>query len=1183
MSNPKQFGTVNVYQGGIMANIFGTNGDDNLNGSATADTIFTRAGSDVVQAGDGDDVIIVDPGNGLSASSADILDGGTGFDTVSLSGNMADYDVSFDVSGNVVLTGKVGTAVEGDVETLISIESVVFDDQVMRIVDASGSSGAFTTIQSAVDISDAGDAVVVLGGTYNETVTVDTGISLIGEGSDEVTIGGGGYGIHVTGDIDNGGAATVSIDGFGFDGNSVGVRIASSTQLSSLLINNSDFSNNATHGIGSGSGAFDLAAISVTNSTFANNGTGGGNGAGHIVLFGFIGDATLTDLVIDGTTAPGTPVGGLPDNAIQIAGFMPGTYDVENPLGTVILENITATGDYHKPLVMVQGYTNLSTLTATNVNLNGSSTWGPLLFIDPVASSGGDAPGAAGYPGFFDGQGGTNTLDLSGFNLTDTGTADAVVFVRGTDANDVITGTAGDDILNAPAEGPTDMGGDDTVDGGAGDDLLIGGIGDDDLEGGSGTDTAQFSGERSDFTITQNPDGSYSITDNNAGDGDEGTDALNGIEQLMFGTDTFAYELDSNSPDFTSAIARFSQSFDADTAGFDGENEGWSGSMTIVASGTGGIASTDGSTHAVFAQTNAGGGLTGPFSRFDGYRDNLGAGFRTSFDVYLDPASMAAGEGFDVSVAANNQSGGHLQDFIFHVTNDTSTGGILIGGSNNTNFDPREDLENQNHYAVTAAGWYTMEWEFYENADGILEVAMNVYDGAGNWVFTEIRSDPANDFDTVYGGNRYMWFTNIDVANGIAVDNFTMSTLDTGPVQVINGNNVLSSHATIADAVAAAATGDTIDIPAGDYAGEGNVLVTVDGLIFRGPAGAVNVSLLLDAGVLTATAEGAADFAIAGGADDNTLTGASGNDTLDGGAGDDIMAGGVGDDVYYVDSVLDVVTELAGEGIDHVMSSLASYTLGDFIENGTTTALGNSLLIGNSLDNTLTATNGATLQGRGGDDTLMGSDDDDRLIGGGGNDLMMGGEGNDKYLVATAGDMIVDTGSSDQDLVISPRVDIDLNDFTGVEWGRLTGSLDLNITGDAGDNRLFGNSGENEVTGGLGADILIGGAGNDRFVFNSTDDSTLANLDRIIDFEQGTVAGPGDLIDLLNIDSIEGGRNNAFTFIGTDAFSNTAGELRYTFVGANTHVQADTDGDGVADFELRIMGNFALEDADFIL
>jgi len=70
----------------------------------------------------------------------------------------------------------------------------------------------------------------------------------------------------------------------------------------------------------------------------------------------------------------------------------------------------------------------------------------------------------------------------------------------------------------------------------SGDDILDGGMGDDMLFGGAGSDSAQYLfGNQADFTVTDNMDGTYTVTDNV---GNAGTDTLENIEFLIFADGT---------------------------------------------------------------------------------------------------------------------------------------------------------------------------------------------------------------------------------------------------------------------------------------------------------------------------------------------------------------------------------------------------------------------------------------------------------------------------------------------------------------------------------------------------------------------------------------------------------------------------------------------------------------------
>ena len=77
-----------------------------------------------------------------------------------------------------------------------------------------------------------------------------------------------------------------------------------------------------------------------------------------------------------------------------------------------------------------------------------------------------------------------------------------------------------------------------------------------------------------------------------------------------------------------------------------------------------------------------------------------------------------------------------------------------------------------------------------------------------------------------------------------------------------------------------------------------------------------------------------------------------------------------------------------------------------------------------------------------------------------------------------------------------------------------------------------------------------------------------------------------DRINLASIDarSNAGGANDAFTWIGSQAFHHKAGELRFVFSGAaRTIIEGDTNGDGHADLQIELTGHHKLVSGDLIL
>ena len=214
---------------------------------------------------------------------------------------------------------------------------------------------------------------------------------------------------------------------------------------------------------------------------------------------------------------------------------------------------------------------------------------------------------------------------------------------------------------------------------------------------------------------------------------------------------------------------------------------------------------------------------------------------------------------------------------------------------------------------------------------------------------------------------------------------------------------------------------------------------------------------------------GAGNDELAGSAGTDDLRGGAGNDILDGGTENDRMEGGAGNDTYYVDSNDDVIVELAGEGADSVVSYAASFTLSGNVEHMTLGGTFDRDGTGNALANTLT--------GNSGKNTLVGMAGNDTLDGGTGIDRLEGGVGNDTYIVDNTGDAVVELAGEGTDTV-KASASYTLSD--NIERLALTGSGDIDGTGNALANILTGNSGKNTLVGMDGNDTLDGGAGIDR-------------------------------------------------------------------------------------------------------
>jgi Ca2+-binding RTX toxin-like protein len=249
---------------------------------------------------------------------------------------------------------------------------------------------------------------------------------------------------------------------------------------------------------------------------------------------------------------------------------------------------------------------------------------------------------------------------------------------------------------------------------------------------------------------------------------------------------------------------------------------------------------------------------------------------------------------------------------------------------------------------------------------------------------------------------------------------------------------------------------------------------------------------------------------------------------------------------------------------------------------------------GTDSNDTLTGADGNdVLNGGAGDDILNGGNGNDLLIGGLGDDILNGGDGaddmrgdagNDIYIVDDEGDTISDSsGDADQvqtTLSFELPEGFEILTFTGLESGLLgQGNTGDNTLGaNNGGSELQGHDGNDTLTDGNGRDVFTGGSGADTFDFSHLS-KTIVRLGEVLDFSTAR----GDKIDISKIDanSFLAG-NQDFQFIGGDAFhgtgSSSAGELRFS----QRLLQGDLNGDGKADFEIKLVGVLELNTDDIL-
>ena len=294
------------------------------------------------------------------------------------------------------------------------------------------------------------------------------------------------------------------------------------------------------------------------------------------------------------------------------------------------------------------------------------------------------------------------------------------------------------------------------------------------------------------------------------------------------------------------------------------------------------------------------------------------------------------------------------------------------------------------------------------------------------------------------------------------------------------------------------------------------------------------------------------------GSGDDTLTGGTGADFITSGDGNDVVEGGLGDD--HLDG---------GKGVDTVSYAHAASAVTVDLSPGSASG-------GEGSDGLLNFEN---ITGSAFDDTLTGSHFANLIDGGAGADVMAGAEGNDTYIVGDPGDVVIENASEG----VADTVDASITYALGanVENLVLTGSGDIDGTGNDLKNVITGNGGANVLAGGLGNDTLTGGLGDDTFLFD-TAPAKNTNEDTITDF---SVTDDTIALDHAVFAALSPGALPASAFhsgLGTVA---TAAGQHIIYDTTNGAIAYDSDGKGGAASVVfaHVTPGLALTAADFFV
>ena len=495
-------------------NIYGTEGDDNIEGTAQQeavfgyggnDTIYTRQGDDLVYGGDGNDIIDTCEGN-------DVIYGEAGDDTIN---SGAGDDIVYGGDGNDIITNSGGNDyIDGgagdDTIKSTAISSNSTDETLVGgtgndyFEDKDGGDETFI-----FNLGDGNDLIYNRGG--NDTIKFGAGIT-----QDNIKFHGEGYDLFIT-----------------FSNSEDSIKIKSFISSNSCRIENFEFSDGTiitsdyvmSHLVTDGTSGDDTlegTTVSETIYGYAGNDTIE-SGSGDDIVYGGDGNDTITNFggndYIDGgagdDTIKSTASTSNPTNETLVGGTGNDYFEDKDAGDETFIFNL---GDGNDLIYNRGGNDTIrfgAGITQENIKFHGE---GSDLFItfkdttDSIQIKSFVNSSSYRIENFEFSDGTLLTSDYVMSHLVTEGTSGDDT-ITGTNASETIYGYAGNDTINSGS-------GDDIVYGGDGNDIITNSGGDDYIDGGAGDDIIKSTASTSnptDETLVGGTGNDY-FEDKDAGD-----------------------------------------------------------------------------------------------------------------------------------------------------------------------------------------------------------------------------------------------------------------------------------------------------------------------------------------------------------------------------------------------------------------------------------------------------------------------------------------------------------------------------------------------------------------------------------------------------------------------------------------------------------------------------------------